>query len=83
MAEIINLLDYLPKKKKEESTPIKFDSDELISAMTLTTDDIAADLVSRAEGESAIFDISTDVLLTELADRINNLEKLCILLNEK
>ncbi len=51
--------------------------------MTLTTDDIAADLVSRAEGESAIFDISTDVLLTELADRINNLEKLCILLNEK
>jgi len=81
MDNVINLLDYI--KKPEQPQQISFDSDELIAAMTLTTDDIAADLVARAEGDSPIFEISTDVLLTELADRINNLEKLCTLLNEK
>tara|TARA_Y100001970_G_scaffold293569_1_gene441253 strand:+ start:4139 stop:4387 length:249 start_codon:yes stop_codon:yes gene_type:complete len=82
MGELIHLKNFLKKPETKEEKYF-YDPDQLISVMIIPTDDIAADLVSRAEGEGAIFPISTEILLTELSDRINNLEKLCILLNEK
>lgn len=84
LGKVINLSDYFNKKDRNDQNDIDDDMfdipshEEFFAVMDMTTDDIVAELVFRLQTNEKISDLSTDVLVSEIAARLIKIEDLCV-----